>query len=500
MKRSIGKSIVVLLIALSVFLTGCSQEQVLDTSLRSAINLVINTAVAENEDAARVVEHMQAKISFEMLSTKTTKKGVDALYRVSSPDLTAFIEDFDANDYATQEEMVEAIIHAIDSAPVTEKEVTVGFQNGVPVEYEDFLYAYSGGSYSLIAGMQGGHNGGDDKDDYNGFDDDDKETNGSKGLAYALNADGKSYCVTGIGTCKDTELKIPDRYKGKPVTKIGQDAFRDNAKIKSIIIPDSVQEIEAFAFFKCSGIETIVIPEGVTYIGQGTFRGCKSLKTVTIPVTVNTIIQKAFRDCTGLADIYFGGTVGQWEAMTKEKSWEMDTYAFAIHCSDGDVMHEDDLITDFVVPDNRIVIKYVAEGKYVTGVPYNYITADGKLRVEMVLTENKTEALAYTIIKNDDGTFSFKTDDGHFLFCDATDVKLVSDKSEYTKFIFRFAENGYYIQSATAQYSGSPQFLEIWGRGKYLTCYSKDTSREDTYIFAFDFEDAAGAAGTVVES
>ena len=64
-------------------------------SLRASINLVINSAVAENEDAARVVEHMQARISFEMLSIKTTKKGVDALYRVSSPDLTAFIKDFE---------------------------------------------------------------------------------------------------------------------------------------------------------------------------------------------------------------------------------------------------------------------------------------------------------------------------------------------------------------------------------------------------------------------
>jgi hypothetical protein len=235
---------------------------------------------------------MQARIRFEILSTKTTKKGVDALYRVSSPDLTAFIKDFDVNNYATREEMVEAIINAIESASVTEKEVTVGFQNGVPVDFEDFLYAYSGGSYSLIAGMQGGvnnngngnnngnngnhygnggNNGNDDNNgnhygDENGngnkpteppmidgddfvdvpFDDVEEETNGSKGLAYALNADGKTYCVIGIGSCKDVEIIIPGKYNRKPVTKIGKDAFRDNTQIKSVIIPDCVQEIEPF--------------------------------------------------------------------------------------------------------------------------------------------------------------------------------------------------------------------------------------------------------------
>lgn len=42
----------------------------------------------------------------------------------------------------------------------------------------------------------------------------------SEGLAYKLSSDGTYYDCTGIGTCKDTEVNIPETYKGLPVTGI----------------------------------------------------------------------------------------------------------------------------------------------------------------------------------------------------------------------------------------------------------------------------------------
>lgn len=56
----------------------------------------------------------------------------------------------------------------------------------------------------------------------------------SQGLGFTLNDDGKSYSVTGIGFCTDTEIVIPPEYEGKPVTSIGDEAFAACPDLTSI--------------------------------------------------------------------------------------------------------------------------------------------------------------------------------------------------------------------------------------------------------------------------
>lgn len=113
-------------------------------------------------------------------------------------------------------------------------------------------------------------------------------------LKYELNADGESYSVVGIvyedadgviyvdyssyGTSIGAaeEVVIPAEYKGKPVTGIGDSAFRNQGNLKSITIPDSVTGIGDFAFFGCTGLKSLTIPAGVTSIGDGAFGGCST--------------------------------------------------------------------------------------------------------------------------------------------------------------------------------------------------------------------------------
>ena len=47
----------------------------------------------------------------------------------------------------------------------------------------------------------------------------------SEGLSFELNDSKTGYIVTGIGTCKDTNIIIPSVYKGLPVTSIEEFAF-----------------------------------------------------------------------------------------------------------------------------------------------------------------------------------------------------------------------------------------------------------------------------------
>ena len=72
----------------------------------------------------------------------------------------------------------------------------------------------------------------------------------SEGLDYTLSADGTYYTVSGIGTCQDTDIKIPGQHLGKPVKEIGDGAFENCESLTSVTIPDSVTSIGYRAFYQ----------------------------------------------------------------------------------------------------------------------------------------------------------------------------------------------------------------------------------------------------------
>lgn len=81
--------------------------------------------------------------------------------------------------------------------------------------------------------------------------------NPSEGLAYKLNDDGKSYSVTGIGTCTDTDIVIPSTYKGLLVTVIGGNAFSDCTTLTSLTVPDSMRKIYS-DFDGCTNFKKVI--------------------------------------------------------------------------------------------------------------------------------------------------------------------------------------------------------------------------------------------------
>lgn len=71
----------------------------------------------------------------------------------------------------------------------------------------------------------------------------------------------------------------------------------------SYIIPNTVAEIQTYAFEGCSMIESISLPSSINVINQGAFWNCNSLKDINIPVNVQAIGDQVFNYCHSLSRI-----------------------------------------------------------------------------------------------------------------------------------------------------------------------------------------------------
>lgn len=74
-----------------------------------------------------------------------------------------------------------------------------------------------------------------------------------------------------------------------------------------------------------------------TIIGSEAFYRTDSLIRVTIPNNVTYIGSDAFGSCQILEEVYYNGTMAEWENVEKESSWFSNTNITVVHCTDGDV-------------------------------------------------------------------------------------------------------------------------------------------------------------------
>ncbi len=105
--------------------------------------------------------------------------------------------------------------------------------------------------------------------------------------------------LTDIGTssfedCTNLEsIIIP-----KGVKTIGSSAFMNCKSLTGELnIPDSVVNIDSYCFYNCSNLTSLHIGSGIKVINLSTFDKCTSLSSVTIPDTVEEIDDFAFNMC-----------------------------------------------------------------------------------------------------------------------------------------------------------------------------------------------------------
>lgn len=109
----------------------------------------------------------------------------------------------------------------------------------------------------------------------------------------------------------------------------------------TVSIPDGVEHIGKRAFWMCNSLKTVVIPEGIESLSEEVFASCKGMETVYLPVSLTSIGKSVFGGSYSVTDIYYAGTLEQWEAIEKNEQetghWKPTSPSFVIHCSDGDI-------------------------------------------------------------------------------------------------------------------------------------------------------------------
>ena len=78
---------------------------------------------------------------------------------------------------------------------------------------------------------------------------------------------------------------------------------------KESSIPNSVETIDDYAFYGCSGLTSLVLPNSVETIGDYAFYGCLELESIGIGNSVETVGQSAFSNCSSLASLVLPNSV-----------------------------------------------------------------------------------------------------------------------------------------------------------------------------------------------
>lgn len=98
----------------------------------------------------------------------------------------------------------------------------------------------------------------------------------------------------------DTEVTIPSKIDGYTVTGV---EYMDTSNVRKIVMPDTVTYIGESAFADSSDgvpLEEVVLSKNLKTIGPWAFSGCLELKSIDIPESVNEIENGAFSGCYSL--------------------------------------------------------------------------------------------------------------------------------------------------------------------------------------------------------
>ena len=87
------------------------------------------------------------------------------------------------------------------------------------------------------------------------------------------------------------------------------DLYLNEQKLTKIIIPNSITQINDYAFYNCKSLTGVIIPDSVLRIGNAAFWGCENLTEIKLSNNLTDIDEYAFGCCNSLTNIIIPMTV-----------------------------------------------------------------------------------------------------------------------------------------------------------------------------------------------
>ena len=106
---------------------------------------------------------------------------------------------------------------------------------------------------------------------------------------------------------------------------------------EELIIGNGITTIMYDGLGGAEKLKKVTLLEGVENLGDFAFSNSQSLETIIIPHSVKEIGEIAFGHCISLTDIYYAGTIEEWQQLVSDElSYEGTPSTLTVHCSDGD--------------------------------------------------------------------------------------------------------------------------------------------------------------------
>lgn len=129
-------------------------------------------------------------------------------------------------------------------------------------------------------------------------------------VSSTITVNGVKYQISEIAAnAFKNNKKIKTVKIGNSITKIGKSAFEGCTKLKKVTFGTSLSEIGSRAFYGCTSLTTVKTNKALTKIGSKAFYNCKKLKSYTIGKYVTEIGSQAFGNCKKLKKITIAESV-----------------------------------------------------------------------------------------------------------------------------------------------------------------------------------------------
>lgn len=153
------------------------------------------------------------------------------------------------------------------------------------------------------------------------------------GVAYTEGLEITDGVVTGYhGSVRD--VIVPERWEGKTVTAVAENAFRGNTTVRHLTLPATVHTVGASAFYECTSLSSVNLTAACRTVGAYAFYGCEKLSEVGTLTGLSEIREHTFLGCRRLSSVTFADNL-----------LAVGKYAFA-NCSALDAVMLPDTVTE----------------------------------------------------------------------------------------------------------------------------------------------------------